>query len=313
VQLSEARPRGNLDLVGYVALLLAALGWAGAWLTARLAAHDIPRLTTTVGRFAVASVCLLPVWLLLEPRKSLRIPKQLIGTLVGFIATGIIAYNLLFMSGIALAPASDGAVITPGLAGIFAMIIAWLVQGTRPEQEAVIGAVLVASGVFLVGFSTVRQAGVNSGRLGGDLFFLISAMVWGLYTVFGRKLSAHLSAVSSIFYGAVIGTLVLVPIALIRDGVPHFAAWPMTAWLNVIYLGSAATALSFVMYYIAVKRLGVGQAAPGLGLVPLFAVVGAVLLLGEPITALEIAGGALTIVGIAVPPLLISMRRPATL
>jgi drug/metabolite transporter (DMT)-like permease len=305
-------PTRRIDIGGYVALVFAGLGWAGAWLTARVAAHDIPRLTTTVGRFAVASVCLFPVWIVLEPKKTLRIPREIIWTLVGFVATGIVAYNLMFLSGVSLAPASDGAVITPGLGGIFAMLIAWLFQGKRPEKEAVVGAVLVAAGVLLVGFSAIRQAGVNSGRLAGDLFFFGSAMVWGVYTVCGRRLSAHLSGVSSIFYGSVIGTLVLIPIALVMDGVPHFAAWPTTGWLNVIYLGSAATALSFVTYYVAVKRLGVSHAAPGLGLIPMFAVVGAALLLGEHITPLKIAGGALTILGIALPPALVSMRKPAT-
>ena len=47
---------------GYLLMVITAVFWAGAWLTARVAAHDAPPMTVTVGRFAVASLLLLPVW-----------------------------------------------------------------------------------------------------------------------------------------------------------------------------------------------------------------------------------------------------------
>jgi drug/metabolite transporter (DMT)-like permease len=45
-------------LLGHVLMIVTALSWAGAWITARLAAHDAPPLTVTVGRYAVASAVL---------------------------------------------------------------------------------------------------------------------------------------------------------------------------------------------------------------------------------------------------------------
>lgn len=68
-----------------------------------------------------------------------------------------------------------------------------------------------------------------------------------------------------------------------------------------MYLGLGATAVAFVTYYLAVEMIGIGRTAPSLGLVPLFAVVGAALILGEELTVLHALGGALVIVGIVVP------------
>ena len=63
----------------------------------------------------------------------------------------------------------------------------------------------------------------------------------------------------------------------------------------------SSTAIAFVTYYLAVERIGIGRTAPSLGLVPLFAVIGAAAILGERLTLLHAAGGLLVIAGIAVP------------
>ena len=55
-------------LFGYVLLVVTAVGWAGAWLTARVAAHDAPPLTVTWSRFVVAALALIPAWLVFEQR-----------------------------------------------------------------------------------------------------------------------------------------------------------------------------------------------------------------------------------------------------
>ena len=74
-----------------------------------------------------------------------------------------------------------------------------------------------------------------------------------------------------------------------------------TGMFNVAYLGIVATALGFVTYYLAVRILGLNRAMPGLGLVPLFGVLGAAFFLGETVGPLHVLGGVLVISGIAVP------------
>ncbi|MDX1535029.1 MAG: DMT family transporter, partial [Thermoplasmata archaeon] len=172
---------------GYVLLFLTAVGWSGAWIIARAAAYEAAPSAITVGRFAVAALALLPAWFLLERSSRFRPTRGDWGLLLGMALTGIVGYTLLFLTGIALAPASDGAVITPALAGIFAMLIAWPALRQRPTTQQVAGALLSLAGVLLVGWAALGAGGVGSERITGDLLFVASAGTWGVYAVLGRR------------------------------------------------------------------------------------------------------------------------------
>ncbi|MDX1611820.1 MAG: DMT family transporter, partial [Candidatus Thermoplasmatota archaeon] len=124
---------------------------------------------------------------------------------------------------------------------------------------------------------------------------------YGAYTVLGKRLSDTVPAVTSILIASGLGALLLAPVALLVEGAPDLAGWSWRAWLNVTYLGLVATAAGFVTYYIAVRFVGIQRTAPALGLVPIFAVLGAALLLGERLTLLHAAGGLLVVLGIVLP------------
>jgi drug/metabolite transporter (DMT)-like permease len=282
-------------------MVITAVFWAGAWLTARVAAHDAPPMTVTVGRFAVASLLLLPVWWRLGRGRTVRLRGADWIVLLGMTVSGIMVYTVVFLLGVQHAPASDGAVITPGLVGPFTILLVWPLMGDRPRPRVIAGTLLSLAGVVLVGWSAVRHAGVDSARVTGDLHFVAGAFLWAIYTALGRKLADRVPAVTGILLCTAIGAALMAPVAFLHDGAPDLRTWSAAAWVNVIYLGSFGTAVAFTTYYLAVRIVGVGRAMPALGLVPFFGVLGAALLLGEHLTPLHAVGGALVIAGILVP------------
>lgn len=288
-------------LRGYLLMVITAVFWAGAWLTARVAAHDAPPMTVTVGRFAVASLLLLPVWWRLGRGRTVRLRGADWIVLLGMTVSGIMVYTVVFLLGVQHAPASDGAVITPGLVGPFTILLVWPLMGDRPRPRVIAGTLLSLAGVVLVGWSAVRHAGVDSARVTGDLHFVAGAFLWAIYTALGRKLADRVPAVTGILLCTAIGAALMAPVAFLHDGAPDLRTWSAAAWVNVIYLGSFGTAVAFTTYYLAVRIVGVGRAMPALGLVPFFGVLGAALLLGEHLTPLHAVGGALVIAGILVP------------
>lgn len=284
-------------------MLVTGIAWAGAWLTARAAAHDAPPLSVTVGRFAVAALALLPVWFLLDRGKGFRPTRREWLLLLGMSLTGTILYTVLFLNGVKYAPASDGAVLTPGLAGVSAMFFTAALARTLPPPRALLGAALALAGCILVGWSSLKNAASDPGRVVGDALFVACALVWGVYTVMGKRASARVPAVTSILLVSTMGALLLLPIALVSDGLPQASEWTDAAIFNLLYLGLGATAVAFVTFYTAVQFIGVDRTAPALGLVPTFGVVGAALLLGETLTVYHALGGLLVVAGIVLPNL----------
>ncbi|MHB8585153.1 MAG: DMT family transporter [Thermoplasmatota archaeon] len=287
-------------MMGYGLMVVTAVGWAISWITARAAASDAPPLSEALGRFLVASLALLPVWLILEKGRLPKFDARTIWILIGMAVTGAGIYTALFLEGVNQAPASDGAVLTPGLAGFFAMAIAAIASRKAPARVYVLGAALSVSGCLLVGGSVLASVH-DATRILGDVFFVLAGATWGAYTVLGRALAHKVPAVTSIFLMSCIATVLLIPVVLVADGVPHPTMWNHAAIFNVLYLGIGSTAVCFVTFYAAVKILGIDRVAPTPGLVPLFAVAGAHYVLGDPLAWYHAVGAALVVLGILLP------------
>jgi drug/metabolite transporter (DMT)-like permease len=286
---------------GYLMLLITALGWSGAWVVARAAAHEASPFAITVGRFAVATFALLPAWFLLDRARGFRLRAGDLPLLMAMALSGVIGYTVLFLSGIARAPASDGAVITPALGGVFGMLLAWPALGAKPTRGEAFGATLAVAGAVLVGWGALQGARAGDERIDGDLLFVGAAVTWGVYSVLGKRAAQRIPAATGVLLASALGVALLLPVVLVFQGPGVFAGWRMLAWTNVLYLGLVATAVSFVAFYLGVQRVGVARTAPFYGLVPVFAVVEAAWLLGETLTPLHVVGGALVVAGIALP------------
>jgi drug/metabolite transporter (DMT)-like permease len=307
--MQEARPRPAQLLAGYALMVVTALGWAGAWITARLAAHDAPPLSVTVGRYLVAALALVPAWLVFDRHRQVKLERRDWALLIAMAAIGINLYTILFLNGVQFAPASDGAILTPGLAGLFGVLLVAAVARKAPGGRALAGSLLALTGCFLVGWSALQEAGLGSARVWGDVLFVACAATWGLYTLLNKRATARIPAITAVLLASVLGVLMLAPVALVVDGVPDLASWSGAAVLNVVYLGVASTAVALVTYYLAVKLIGVERIAPTLGLVPIFAVTGAAWILDEALTVFHAAGALLVVLGITLPGLH-GRRRP---
>ncbi len=76
------------------------------------------------------------------------------------------------------------------------------------------------------------------------------------------------------------------------------AGW--VVWGTVLYLGLIMTALGYWLWYTLIRRNPVNQVAPFLLLLPIFAVLGGVVFLGEVMGPGTMIGGAIVIFGVGI-------------
>ncbi|MFB6270510.1 MAG: EamA family transporter, partial [Halobacterium sp.] len=106
----------------------------------------------------------------------------------------------------------------------------------------------------------------------------------------GRRSVAEIAAV--IF---ALNLLVLVPVAAVAE-YPHYGVTPaaLAAFATAGLLGSLVARLC---YFVGIARIGASRTEPLKALFPVVAVAGAVLVLGESVTAHLLAGLALVLAG----------------
>lgn len=278
----------------FAAMLVCMLCFGGTWPAGKVAAAHVEPAVVAVLRFTTASALL---WLWARASgKPVRRPSRSdlpLLAILGF--TVVFAYNLCFLYGVRHAPATDGAVLVPGLIPAMTTLLAWPVLGEKPTTRAIVGLAVAFAGVVIV----ADPAGsVGSQRLIGDALFVGAALAWAAYTLAGREATGRFGSVSANVFATGVGSLLLLPVSFLGDGWHGLGSATAGAWGSVAYLAVAGTVLAFVLFYEGVRVLGASAAASFALLVPIFGVLSSVLVLGEPLRPGLALGGAIVLGGL---------------
>lgn len=200
--MSGSRPTGI-----YVKLVLVALAWGGTFIGARILTAEMPPVSAAFWRYVVASATLVVVAFALEGGLPRLDRRQWAGvTLLG--ATGVAAFNLLFMFGLETVTASRGSLIV-ALNPAATLLGAALFLREPLTRNKAMGIVVALCGVSVVlGHGDPRN--VLRGTVGvGELALVGCVLAWATYTLLGKRILQGLSPIAATNYAALIGTMLL--------------------------------------------------------------------------------------------------------
>jgi drug/metabolite transporter (DMT)-like permease len=99
-------------------------------------------------------------------------------------------------------------------------------------------------------------------------------------------------------YSTGFGALFLLRLALIESDGPVLPAISARGWLSIVYLGFMSSATANLRSNRALIHVEANQTATFINLVPIVGVAVAVLFLGEPLIGWQLAGAAVTLLGV---------------
>lgn len=283
-------PAPLLTVLVYVTV---ALCWSGSWTAGKLGVGAVPPIELSAIRFGAAGLIMLAI--ARATGASLGLARWKLLLVAAFF--GIFAYNALVFVGLTLGPASDGAVLVPTLNPVLTVFLATFL-GERLTRNKVAGIACATIGAFIVVVSAQSGTAVSSQRLLGDLLMLGGAACWSVYATLGTITTRSGSPLGVTAVASLAGAAMLFPFGFLEQGYRDVPTWPAGAWLDIGYLVVFATIVGFVLFYWAVRRFGAGLASMVSYLVPVFALVQAVLVLGEHPTPVEIVGGGVILLGV---------------
>ncbi|MGW2641507.1 DMT family transporter [Streptomyces sp. NPDC001348] len=151
------------------------------------------------------------------------------------------------------------------------------------------------AGAVTVGLS--MSGGGGSSVLGVALC-LLAAMTYAAGVVAQKPALGAASALQVTTFGCLVGAVCCLPFAgqLVQDA----AGAPLSATLNMVYLGVFPTALAFTTWAYALARTTASRMGATTYAVPALVVLMSWLVLGEVPGALTLAGGVLCLAGVAV-------------
>ena len=301
---SDGRFRGYL-LAGFAAACWATGGLTAKWLFSPLDATTrhwpVPPLGLTVdpialsGARALVAFAILAVSLTFVRRDALRVAWRDLPFFVVFGVLGLAMVHFTYFKTLSLT-----GVATAILLEYLAPVLVMGVSVTLPRREVLRGPcpwpspsrwrdVRSSSGAIGGGVRSVPPAGVAWG--------LASAVFFALYTLMGKYAARRFSPWTLLTYGlgaaAIFWLLFVGPVKVVS-----LLLRPST-FLAVVFIAVVSTILPFVAYLTALHHIDATKATITATLEPALAGIGAFVVLHESLTGLQVLGGVLVVVAIA--------------
>ncbi|WKX69091.1 DMT family transporter [Streptomyces sp. XD-27] len=167
--------------------------------------------------------------------------------------------------------------------------------GEGLPRQLLAGMTVSFAGAVVVGVSISDSGGAS---VLGVLLCLLAAVCYAAGAVSQKPALRHTGALQVTTFGCLIGTVACLPFA--GTLVTEAAHAPLSATLNMLYLGVFPTALAFTTWAFALARTTAGRMAATTYVVPALVVLMSWLVLDEVPGPLTLAGGALCLAGVAV-------------
>jgi drug/metabolite transporter (DMT)-like permease len=281
VEQAGARWRTPIELT-----LLGAI-WGGSFLFMRLAATDFGPLPLVEARLALGGLVLTPFLWRARAQFSLRLWLRI----AAIAAINSVIPFALFAWGAERAPAGIGA-ITNAMTVMFTYLVAHFFFGERIGARRLIGLTAGFIGVAILASGKTAGSGVWQAALAGTA----AAVCYGFGINLVRRYLTGYPSAAVAAANLIAGALLLAPLAAYTWPAQPIAT---ASSVSAVLLGVLCTGAAFVLYYRLIARIGAPRASTVTYLIPLFGVIWAWLVLGEPLTVTMALAGALILSGVA--------------
>lgn len=284
------RTKALLAIVG-VSLL-----WSSAGI-AKIAIRALDPLTVVFLRFLVASIVILPFFLI-EKRKThiqwrILLPLSLL--------SGLNA--ALYYIGLQTSSANAATIVYAGTPLITSLLAKRFIA-EETHMKKLFGLFVGLAGVLMIIMLPAIETGQRiSGDVRGNLFYLLAVIVWAVYTTGSKKISTSVQQ-SPIILSSISIFMSCALFAAITGFTwkPYYAQVLIqpSIWLVIVHLGVFVTAITLLLYQWTIKLSSATTASLTTYLQPVFSVVFNMMFLGEQLTAGFILGGIVVITGVAI-------------
>jgi len=268
-------------------MVLTVVFWGLSIIGTKIVLAQIPPVSIAFFRYSIATATLIPLALLTHslPKITLRD----LGTIIITSMFGIVLYFLFENNALMYTTASNASMLVAAMP-LFAIIIEALFFRQRISWKMAVCILISIVGVYLV-VTVDGRLDFSSSRFYGNLLMMGSMICWVVYTFLNKNLDGKYSGMTVITYQSLVSIFLFMPFVL-----PEIKRWPEFGSIspfilaNLVFLGVVCSALEYLFYIYAVKKLGATVSTTFLNLIPVVTVVSGTLLLQEKLLWIEVLG-----------------------
>ena len=287
----EHRP---LDPPGAALTLLLAALWGANPVAIKLGLTDMPPLRLALARFAVSALVILGYAMVTRRYDVLAIRRDE--------AAPIWSLGLLFVAQVALmnyglerTTAAHGVVVLNTYAVHTVVFAHFVIPGDRLTPAKLAG-VLIAYGGVVILFA--RSFSMSSATLAGDLIVAVSALLLGERIVYIARAVQRLDPVRLMLYQSLIGSAGFLLIGLATEGTRP-TRWTLGLLISILFQGAVIGGFNFLLNAKLLQVYRPSDLAAVSLTTPIWGVLVAAALGGEPLTPELVLSTLLVVAGVA--------------
>lgn len=283
-------------LAAYLMLALVALLWAANTNIARATAEEVPPMALTFWRLFLSTLILAPFAARIAWRKR-QVIWQHFWLLNGLAFLSMAAFNALVYLGMQYTVAINGNLLQ-GSIPICILLAGLIFARHRVTARQGIGVALGMAGLMAIvirgDIALLLQMQINP----GDPLVFLGVFCSATYAVYLFKRPEELDLATFMFLAMFFSTFHILPFFVAEH--VWFRAMPLTetALLTVGFIALFPSVLAQLLFAEGIKRLGPAKAGYMIYLTPVFGVIMAIAILGEPFRTYHAVGIALIATGI---------------
>lgn len=280
--------RKNVDSTGALLTLLTSVFWGANTVAIKLGLADAPPLRLAWMRFVVGGA-VIALWAWATGRLTgLRVAREEWRPML-MLALIFTAQIGTMNIGTSLTSAAHASILL-NLYSVHTVVLShFLVPGDRLTARRVAGVVVAYTGIVVL---FAGQTGGGSASLVGDAIVFVSAFLLAERLVYLARAVQQLDPVKLLLSQAAVGSALFVVGSALTETAP--TVWTMRLVASIAYQGVLIAGFNFVVNLWLLQRYRPSSLVPFFLTQPLFGVVAAALLTGDPLT------GELLVAGVAV-------------
>jgi len=292
----------------YSAMMGAVIMWGISFVATKVALESFPTFTLVFFRFGAASCCFL---MLIARRGVPRFSRKDHGKifLMALFEPGL--YFIFETIGLQYTSAAKTSLMIATIP-VAVMMLAALFLGERTGPAGIMGILLSLAGIVVLVVGDPNFDFTFGGSMAGDMLILGAVISCAFYMVIARNMGKSHSSLEITMMQIIYGAVFFAPLFLWELPSIEWAAITGSSTAALVYLACFATLAAFLCNNYALSRIPASQASVFINGIPVVTVLSAWFLLGEVLTGLQLAGGALVLLAVFITnlPALSASGRP---
>ncbi|MYL82189.1 EamA family transporter [Desulfovibrio aerotolerans] len=270
-----------------VAALVAAMVLVGSSVAVgRSMTAVLPLYFASLARFALASLILVPLVVILEGRFP-RVSRRTLAALFAQAVCGSFLFTACLLYGLALTGAAQAGVVAAATPAMVTLLGRLLFRERLP-RAAVAGIACTTAGLAVIGGG--GEAGIGPSPILGNLLVLCAVGFEAIFLLLRRTVREPLSPLAAAMWVSLLGCVLFLGPGMWQGTGMQLSQLTARSIGEVVYYGLGVTAAAYMLWFYGVMRVDAATAGVTTGVMPVAALGCAALWCGETVGWRELAG-----------------------